>query len=150
MYVQLLRFDRVLSVVRHYTTWGKWTQFGFEFGDLKVGQASVYGHPPIPVGVELNVATPEKGDWQNICGWKIVATNEVSVDHEQSGLAATSVLFTAFLLFLGFMYFANFSSLTAGLHAFFLFCGTSTAAVLALDMRRSLRIRSAEKALRSL
>ncbi len=115
MYVQLLRFDRVFSVVRHYTQWGKWTQFGFECGDLKVGQASVYGHPALPVGVELNVATPKKGDWQNICGWKIAGTTEVSVDHEQSGLAATSVLFIAFLLFVGFMYFANFSSLNAAL-----------------------------------
>jgi hypothetical protein len=149
MHVQLLRFDRVFSVVRHHTQWGKWTQFGFEFDGLRVGQASVYGHPTIPIGIELNVATPKKGDWQSICGWKRAGTSEVFVDHEQSGIAATSVLFTAFLLFVGFMYIANFSTLNSGQHIFFVLCSASTATVLALELRRSLRIRRAEKVLRS-
>jgi hypothetical protein len=147
MYLHRLRFDRVFSVSRHHTKWGKWTQFGFESGAIKVYGASVYGHPDIPANVELDIAVPRASDWKNISGWSIITTGEVVVAKELSGFSATAVLFVAFLLTMAVLYLSRFPDLNMGQHLWFALALLGVSSVFIFDLRRSFRIRAAYRVL---
>jgi hypothetical protein len=148
MHIQRVRFDRVFSVVRHHTRWGKWTEFGFESGPLKVYQASVYGHPIIPEHVELAVAVPQASDWKNIIGWSNLKTGELVIESElSSGIAAIGILLIAFWLTMAILYLTRVPDLNVGQHFVFLFGLIGASFVAALYLRRSFRIRAAGKAL---
>lgn len=115
MHIQSLTFDRVFSISQRHTKWGKWTEFGFESGAMKVLEASVYGHPTISPGANLLLALPKPDDWKNICGWAYLDTGEVAVDGGMmSDFIALLVLWLAFILAMLPMFFLRIPELSSG------------------------------------